>query len=152
MVIQIDTKEKARAITKIVSYFDEKQIKHISSKLYVGDYMNFENPKLIVDRKQDLLELAKNVCQDKKRYVSEMKRACEVGIKLIFLVEHSRNIKTLEDVQKWVNPRLKKSPMAVSGERLYKILSVFQNTYGVEYRFCQKDETGKRIIELLGGE
>ena len=61
MVIQIDTREKARAITKIVSYFDEKQIKHISSKLYVGDYMNLENPKLIVDRKQSLLELANNV-------------------------------------------------------------------------------------------
>lgn len=152
MVIQIDTREKARAITKIVSYFDEKQIKHISSKLYVGDYMNLENPKLIVDRKQNLLELANNVCQDRKRYVSEIKKACEAGIKLIFLVEHSRNIKTLEDVQKWINPRLKNSPMAVSGERLHKILSVFQNTYGVEYRFCQKDETGKRIIELLGGE
>ena len=42
MVIQIDTKEKARAIKKIISFFDEKQIEHISSKLYVGDYMNFD--------------------------------------------------------------------------------------------------------------
>lgn len=151
MIIQIDTREKARAITKILAYFDEKQIKHISSKLYVGDYMNLENPKLIIDRKQNLLELANNVCQDRKRYVSEIKKACEAEIKLIFLVEHSKNIKTLEDVRKWINPRLKTSPMAVSGERLYKILSVLQNTYGVEYRFCQKNETGKIIAELLRG-
>lgn len=152
MVIQIDTREKARAITKIVSYFDKNNINHISSKLYVGDYMSLDNPKTVVDRKQNLLEVANNVCQDRKRYVSEIKKACAAGIKLIFLIEHSKNIKTLEDVKYWVNPRLKTSPMAVSGERLYKILSVLENTYGVKYCFCQKSETGERIIELLGGE
>lgn len=149
MVIQIDTREKARAISKIIAYFDDMHIKHISSKLYVGDYMSLENPKIIIDRKQNLLELAANVCQDRKRYVGEIKKACGAEIKLIFLIEHSRNIKTLEDVREWKNPRLKVSPMAVSGERLYKILSMLRDTYGVEYIFCQKGETGKRIIELL---
>lgn len=149
MVIQIDTREKQRAITKITAYFDESGIKHISSKLYVGDYMNLDNPKTIVDRKQNLNELAGNVCQDKKRYIGEIKKAHDAGIKLIFLVEHSRNINTLEDVRHWKNPRLKVSPMAMSGERLYKVLSVLQDIYGVEYRFCQKSETGKTIAELL---
>lgn len=152
MIIQIDTREKARAITKIVAYFDEKGIKHISSKLYVGDYMNLSNPKIIIDRKQNLLEMVSNVCQDRKRYVNEIKKACEAEIKLIFLIEHSKNIKSFEDVRLWVNPRLKNSPMAISGERLYKILSMLKSTYDVDFVFCQKDETGKKIIELLGGD
>ena len=44
MVIQIDSREKARAITKIVETFDQHRIKHPVSKLMVGDYMNYDNP------------------------------------------------------------------------------------------------------------
>ena len=40
MVIQIDSREKARAITKIVETFNQNNIKHPVSKLMVGDYMN----------------------------------------------------------------------------------------------------------------
>ena len=54
MVIQIDSREKARAIKKIVEEFDRKGIKHPVSKLMVGDYMNYDNPRLIIDRKQNL--------------------------------------------------------------------------------------------------
>lgn len=150
MTIQVDTREKARAIEGIIKEFDKQGVTHFSSKLYVGDYVNLENSFLVVDRKQNLLEVCSNVCQQHKRFVNEIKRAEEAGIKIIFLVEHSRNIKSLEDVKNWVNPRLKESPLAVSGERLYKILSTLERTYGVEFRFCDKRNTGKRIIEILG--
>lgn len=149
MTIQIDTREKQRAITRIIQTFDQHGIQHISSKLYVGDYMNLENPMVIVDRKQNLSEVVQNVCQGHKRYVAEIKRANEAGIKLIFLVEHGEDIKTLHDVQGWYNPRLKLSPMAMSGERLYKVLATLQKSYGVEFLFCQKRDTGKKILELL---
>lgn len=65
------------------------------------------------------------------------------------MVEHSRNIKTLDDVLNWKNPRLRESPLAVSGERLYKILSTIEKTYNTKFYFCDKASTGKRIIELL---
>lgn len=149
MVIQIDTREKQKAVAKILQYFDDNGIKHYSSKLYVGDYMNMENPKVIVDRKQNLLELCSNVCQDHKRFITEVQKANDVGIKLIFLVEHGGSIKRLEDVNKWVNPRLKTSPLAVSGQRLFKILYSIQKKYGVEFEFCDKRSTGRRIVELL---
>lgn len=151
MTIQVDTREKARAIEGIIKEFDKQGVTHFSSKLYVGDYVNLENGFLVVDRKQNLLEVCSNVCQQHKRFVNEIKRANIAGIKIIFLVEHSRNIKSLEDVKDWVNPRLKESPLAVSGERLYKILSTLEKTYGVEFLFCDKRNTGKRIIEILGG-
>ena len=149
MTIQIDTREKERAVKKILAEFDRRNITHISSKLYVGDYMSFDNPRVIIDRKQNLLEICTNVCQQKKRFTAELARASQAGIKLIILCEHSKDIKTLDDVKKWVNPRLKESPMAVSGERLYKILLSLKNRYNVEFEFCDKINTGSRIIELL---
>lgn len=151
MTIFVDSREKARAIKLVLAEFDKQGIKHISNKLYVGDYQNLDNPKLVIDRKQNLNEVCNNVCQDHKRFVAEIERANEAGIKLIFLVEHGAGIKYLEDVNKWYNPRLKTSPLAVSGQRLFKILYSIQKKYGVEFMFCIKAETGKCIIELLGG-
>ena len=150
MNIQIDTREKARAIKKILAHFNDIGVKYYSSKLFVGDYMSLDNPRLIIDRKQNLLEVVSNVCQGHKRFVSEIQRACDNGIKLIFLVEHSKNIKTLDDVRNWENPRLATSPYAVSGGQLHKTLSTLQSKYGVEFLFCEKKDTGRRIVELLG--
>ena len=56
MIIQIDSREKARAIKNIVAEFDRQGITHPVSKLMVGDYMNYDNPRLIIDRKQNLSE------------------------------------------------------------------------------------------------
>lgn len=119
------------------------------SKLPVGDYQSLDNPRLVIDRKQNLSELCGNVCQQHKRFRAELQRANEYGIKLIVLVEHGKGIKCLQDVIGWKNPRLKKSPMAVSGERLYKILSAMSSKYNVDFLFCNKAETGSKIIELL---
>ena len=41
--------------------------------------------------------------------------------------------------------------MAMSGERLYKVLSAMGEKYGVRFEFCKKADTGRRILELLGG-
>ena len=151
MIIQIDTREKQRAINKIQDYFDKNGIKYISSKLYVGDYMNMDNPKVIVDRKQNLFELVQNLCQHHERFSKELIRAKEAEIQIIILCEHSKNIKSLEDVKNWKNPRLKDHPLAMSGERAYKVMSTMQTSdkYNVRFEFCDKNSTGKRIVELL---
>lgn len=56
MDIQIDSREKSRAIRKIIRTFDEQGVKHFSSKLLVGDYMSLDNPRLIIDRKRGIGE------------------------------------------------------------------------------------------------
>lgn len=152
MTIQIDSREKQKAIANIIKEFDRQGVTHFSSKLPVGDYMSLDNARFAVDRKQSLLEVCSNVCQDHKRFINELKRANEYGIRLVFLVEHSQNIKCLNDVLKWVNPRLKNFPLAVSGERLYKILSTIEKNYDTKFYFCDKAHTGQRIIELLNGD
>ena len=162
MIIQIDSREKAKAIQKIIAEFDRQGIKHPVSKLMVGDYMNYDNPRVIVDRKQNLTEVCSNVCQDHDRFRRELVLAKENGIQLIILCEHGKDIKSLEDVIFWKNPRSEKRKKidgkwqtvhtnAMKGDVLYKILTTLQEKYGVLFEFCDKDETGKKIVEILGG-
>lgn len=166
MDIQIDSREKARAIRNIIKTFDESGVNHFSSKLLVGDYMNLDNPRLIIDRKQNLQELCGNVCQQHERFKRELIKAMEANIKLIVLVEHGPDIKSIEDVYFWQNPRKHEvrwrvingkrekyvvSAKAVDGNQLYKSLCTIRDRYNVRFEFCQKKDTGKRIIELLEG-
>ena len=152
MDIQIDSREKAKAIKKIISYFDANSKRHYSSKLFVGDYMSLDNPRLIVDRKQNLQELVGNVCQQHKRFTAELQRAQDAGIKIIIVCDHGGSIKELSDVNKWYNPRIKTSPLAVSGQRLFKILFTISKKYNVDFVFCDKNKTGAKIVELLQSE
>jgi len=154
MVILIDTREKERAITRILAQFELDNVRFIKTKLDVGDYMELDNPKIVIDRKQNLMELANNVSHnDLDRFNRELQRAKDNGIHLIFLIEHSNQIKELSDVIKWENKAGKKySKWAMDGVRLYRILDALQKTYGVKYEFCDKQHTGKRIIELLSNE
>lgn len=164
MDIQIDSREKAKAIRKIIKTFDEEGVKYFSSKLLVGDYMSLDNPRLIIDRKQNLQELCGNVCQQHERFKKELIRARDAGIQLIILVEHGSDIKSLEDVHFWKNPRKHEirwkwengkrvryvvSAKAVDGDQLYKSLQTIRERYGARFEFCEKKDTGKRIIELL---
>ena len=67
---------------------------------------------------------------------------------LIILVEHGRGIHCLEDVIWWNNPRGGKS---MQGEVLYKVMKTQERKYGIKYLFCDKRQTGRRIIEILSG-
>lgn len=151
MTIQVDSREKPKAVKSILKHFDKEGITHFVSKLPVGDYISLDNARLAIDRKQNLNELANNVCQQHDRFKAELERANALGIKLIILCEHGQGVHTLDDVQGWTNPRLKSSPLAMSGPRLYKVLLTMSIRYGVDFLFCDKRNTGKRIIEILGG-
>lgn len=182
MEIQIDSREKAKAIKGILAEFDKQGIKYFSSKLYSGDYCSLDNSRLCIDRKQNLTEICGNVCQQHKRFKAELIRAQEHGIKLIVLCEHGGSIKSLEDVKDWHNPRQRlwekeirakwdipisqdfeeavtalrshgvRLQPPTSGELLHKMLSTISEKYNVEFLFCTKKETGRRIIEILGGD
>ena len=168
MDLMCDTREHAKEYDRI-----KKQIEHfpniriIRSKLYVGDYMSLDNPRLVIDRKKDLLELCGNVTQQHERFRDELIRAKEHGIKIVVLCEHGDDIQTMEDVIFWVNPRSEetewrmvdghpakvfKYPKATRGDQLYKSLCTIHDRYGVEFLFCNKTQTGAKIVEILGGD
>lgn len=166
MTIQIDSREHKTELERIQKQFDKLGIDYFVSKLYVGDYMSLDNPRVVIDRKKDLNEICGNVCQQHDRFRKELIRAKEAGIQLIILCEEGSEIKELMDVYFWENPRKKsykwvmkdghpwkeecKRP-PLQGKQLYKILHTMQEKYDVQFEFCTKRSIGKRIKELLGG-
>ena len=149
MTIQIDSREHKWEMARIQRQLTAAGCKTIVSKLYVGDYQSLDNPRLVVDRKKDLIELCGNVCQQHERFTRELLRALDADIRLIILVEHGPDIQTLEDVYFWDNPRTDKSPKATSGKSLYRSLVTIRDKYHVRFEFCTKKETGTKIMELL---
>ena len=164
MVIQCDTREHANEWERIRGQFDRLGVDYIRSKLWVGDYMNLDNPRLVIDRKKDLQELVGNVTGQHERFTRELTRAMEKGIHLIILCEHVEDIPELTDVYFWDKPRLHitdwaivegkpckvpKYPKATKGESLYKSLVTIRDKYNVEFMFCDKSDTGYEIMKIL---
>lgn len=149
MVI-VDSREHRHAIVRIVDYFDTHKIPHITSKLIVGDYQLHDNPLVVVDRKKDLSELCTNLGTDKRRFMDEIRLAKQLGVKLTILCEHGGNIHELRDVANWHNPMLEKYPNAITGRELMERMYRVHIAYGVDFLFCDKRSTGRRIAELLG--
>lgn len=142
-MIIVDTREKKW--DHIRSYFGSVGEEWIQQKLDVGDYMDPDRPLIIVDRKQNLSEVATNLCsKDDGRFWRELRRAHESGIRLYVLVEHGRSVKELRDVAAWKSPYSK-----ITGKRLLDEMYRVAFAYGVEWRFCEKKDTGKKIKELL---
>lgn len=166
MQVQVDTREHAKEWERIKGQFDALGVQYFRSKMYVGDYQSLDNPRLVIDRKKDLQEICGNVCQQHERFKAELLRAKEQGIKLVILCEHGADIKSLGDVYFWQNKRKHElrwrtvngkrvkdviSAKAVDGNQLYKSLCTIRDRYNVSFVFCQKEETGQKIIEILGG-
>lgn len=142
-MIIVDTREKKWQHIK--NYFDIREIPYEVRKLNTGDYMNTENPYVIIDRKQNLEECAQNLCsKDNSRFWSELRRAHEQNIHLIILVEHGGQIHSVKDVATWHSKYSK-----VKGTWLAKKMFDTYAAYKVEWRFCDKRKTGKVIMELL---
>lgn len=151
----IDTREKPRAITNIVKYFDRQGINYETTKLLFGDYMDYNHPEVVVDRKQNIAELAKNCTTDHERFRRELERVKKAGSFLYILVEQNRytdrgetvQVKTINDLMRWSNPHT-----MVIGERIYRILWSWMSKYPIGVEFCDKRSTGRRILELIYGD
>lgn len=165
ITVQVDTREHKSEWERIQKQFDKLGVKYFRSKLFCGDYQSLDNARLVIDRKKDLQELCGNVCQQHERFKAELVRAMQNGIKIVILCEHGEDIQTMEDVYFWQNPRkyqmrwktvdgkrIKEviSAKAVDGCQLYKSLSTIHDRYNVDFVFCQKHETGQKIVEILG--
>ena len=147
MTYIFDTREKKNQHIK--EYFDRKGIPYTVKKLDVGDYCIDEKTCVAIDRKRNLDELCINLMNknDHARFWREVRRAKEKGIKLIVLCEHGGSIKNIKDVALW---RSKYS--GVSGRNLMEEIYRVHIAYSVEFIFCSKRSTARKIVELLEGE
>lgn len=151
----IDSREKPKAIERSLDYFEQNGIDYEISKLLFGDYMEYSRPQLVIDRKQNIAELAKNCTIEHERFRREMDRAAKAGATLVILVEQNRykdrdewvEVKTIEDLIRWSSPHTK-----VRGEKVYRVLASWAAKFPLRVEFCDKRQTGRRIAEILYGE
>lgn len=148
----VDSREKPKAITRILEYFEQHSIEYEVSKLLFGDYMDFNRPGIVVDRKQNIAELAKNCTTEHERFRREMEKAKKAGATLVILVEQNRykdrgewvEVNKIEDLLMWSSPHT-----MIRGEKVYRILASWAAKYPIRVEFCDKRSTGRRIAEIL---
>lgn len=152
----IDTREKPKAIQSILKTFDAAGVEHTSTKLLFGDYMDFNRPQIVIDRKQNIAELAKNCTSEHVRFKAELERAKKAGARLVILVEQNRykdrgnwiHVDSIEDLMMWSNPHT-----TIRGEKVYRVLRSWCAKYDLTVEFCDKRSAGRRILEIIyGGE
>lgn len=151
----IDSREKPRALKRILAQFDEAGIKYETSKLLFGDYMDYSRPNLVIDRKQNIAELAKNCTIEHERFRAELERAKAAGAQLVILVEQNRykdrdrwiSVKDIGDLMLWSSPYT-----TIRGEKVFRVLSSWINKYNLSVKFCDKRVTGKEILNIIYGD
>ena len=154
-LLLIDSREKPKAIKSILKEFERRGVHYSVTKLFIGDYQDYGNPFLIVDRKQTIQELAANCTRDHDRFKRELERAKSVGARLVILVEQNRykdrerwiRVETIEDLMLWESPHT-----TIRGEKVYRVLRAWMAKYDIAIQFCDKRQTGKKILEILYGE
>ena len=149
-----DTREKKNQ--HVLDYFETVGIKYEIAKLDFGDYMDAYRPGIVIDRKQNIAELTKNVVgKDRDRFVRELERAQAAGSKMVILVEQNRykdrdkwiHVTEPADLMLWSSPHTK-----IRGERVFRSVSSLIHKYGISVQFCDKRSTGKEIIRILYNE
>ena len=153
-LLLIDTREKPKAIESIVKTFESSGIPYERTKLLFGDYMDYNRPHIVIDRKQNVLELAKNVTTDRARFIAELDRAKAAHAHLVILVEQNRykdrdkwiSVKEPADLMLWSNPHTK-----IRGEKVFRVLSELIYKYDISVIFCDKRVTGRKILEIIYG-
>lgn len=153
-MLLVDSREKPKAIKTILKQFEDAGVAYSVTKLFIGDYQDYAHPLLIVDRKQSIQELAANCTRDHDRFKRELERAKSVGARLIILVEQNRysdrgkwiHIESIEDLMLWSNPHT-----TIRGEKMFRVLRAWMAKYDIDVVFCDKRQTGKKILEIIYG-
>ena len=140
-----DTRQQAgKHLQKHAAWIDDNVYR---CKLPYGDYAL--PPKVSVDTKANLEEIASNLCgarKERERVENEEKLAKKFGAKLIYLIETDM-VSTKTDLLD-ISITLK-SGQIVSGEQLMRAIDQHEHVYGSEFIFCTPEEAGDKVKELL---
>lgn len=146
-MIIVDSREKKW--DHIRQYFDKNGVVYEVQKLDVGDYLNTDCGGIVIDRKANLQEIASNLSKGDgniMRFTREAARAKSNNCRLIVLIEGT-DCRETKDVIGWHSKITKHTGRWLNDKMFTLTLS-----YGVEWQFCRKNETAKKILELVGYE
>ena len=170
MTIIEDVGQKQGQHENIKTYCEAHGIIQRRQKLNTGDYILA--PKITVDTKQGMGEVYSNIVgKEHERFRNECIRAQEDGTTLVILIENDDGMRCLDDVEWWDNPRvheyyekyafalsarkagknIKIPAPPVNNKRLIKMMMTMTERYGVLWMFCDRSETGKKVVEILSG-
>lgn len=146
----------------VLDVISRKQKRGIDVKKmdFLGTY------NVAVDTKKDIQEIIGNICgKEHSRFRDECIIAQNNKIKLYVLIENNDNVKCIDDLNYWDNPRIKmqkwittpsgerrkvlKYPDATKGATLAKAMRTMESKYGVKFLLCTPEEAGAKILELL---
>ena len=148
MILIEDTRNQIGKHKTLNDQLNSLGVAVVRSKLYVGEYARIDNLTTCVDTKKDWVEVAGNICgKQHDRFRAECMRAKDAGIRLVILVEEETPI------EQWKSPRRRNGRLIshASNIVLGKAMKTMTEKYGVEFKNCNKKDTAKTIIELLGG-
>lgn len=165
-MIQVDRREQKNQ--HIEQWFNDHGIEYYNFSLPVGDYAKMNDHSVVVDKKSGLQEVYGNIVQQHERFTNECKLAQKAGIRLIILVEEE-NIRDLDDVCLWVNPRRteweniekahregrmlgvkNRSKPPMNSLALASAMRTISKNTGIEWRFVNKKNCAEEILHLLG--
>ena len=154
--LQEDTRNKKGLHDAKNGYWSDNGVDVVRSKLVVGDYALA--PKISIDTKQSLQELATDLYQQHDRVRKECELAQRIGTLLVVLVETDHPVRCLDDLERWVEPddelaRRSKGGRAakrLTGYPMARICRTMTEKYGVGWAFCAPEDAGREVLEIIG--
>ena len=132
-------------------YWQQMGCQVVRCHLPFGDYA--EVPKIVVDTKRDIYEIASNIDQQHARFRRECQKARAHGCQLVILVENLDGVSTLDDLSTWRESdrhyEMRGGSRRIEGKRLAAAMRTMSKRYGVRFEFCTPNEAGRRVLEIL---
>lgn len=163
-----DTREKVGKHNSIENFFEKEKIPVLRSKLPFGDYTLINDYTVVIDFKQNFLEIENNLTKQHTRFRNEIINANNFGIGLVILIEEEIQYNSLDDVAsrykipKWKSTTYemingvkhvkhrKGQPMGnFNVETIIKAMKTMQEKYAVIFAFTTKEKCGEAIIDIL---
>lgn len=147
LTLIIDTREQITG--RLDVRIESAQLPYIRQKLDFGDYsakcdvLDLSN-SVVIERKMNLDELAMCFGSQRKRFENEFKRAKKAGAKVYLLIENA----TLDTLYSPTSYRMR-CRSRYSANAMVASIFAFMSRYNVITVFCNEDNTGKVIKEIL---
>ena len=127
--------------------FEDLGVGLLRCKLPFGDYAL--PPAVSVDTKENLEEIAGNLCGSKKerdRFIRECKAAAAAGCQLVIMVEteHDGSLLDLGGIRLG-------NGMTVTGMQLHRAMTAVAGRYGVRFVLVRPEDAAKEIMRILEG-
>lgn len=154
MALIEDTRQQRGKHNHKTEYFDAIGEGVVRCALPVGDYQR--PAKVAVDTKKDIIELGVDLKADHERFARECEKAQTLGTLLVILVENNDGVRSLKDLEAWIESdesykKRNQSGKAVryKGSSIAKACMTMHKLYGVRFGFCSPEESGAKIISIL---